>query len=65
MKIIAVVKSAPFWNSDFAIAVAAYEQLDDTMPNADARATAGAPVIAHARVASVASRRTPAPRPTA
>ena len=32
MKIIAVVKSAPFWNSDFAIAVAAYEQLDDTIP---------------------------------
>ena len=40
MKTIAATKSAPFWNSDFAIAVAAYEQLDDTMPKPDARATA-------------------------
>ena len=38
MKIIAVVKSAPFWKSDFAIAVAAYEQDDDTMPKPDWRA---------------------------
>ena len=40
MNTIAETKSAPFWNSDFAIAVAAYEQLDDTMPKPDARATA-------------------------
>ena len=39
MKIIADVKSAPFWNSDLAIAVAAYEHDDDTTPNPDARAT--------------------------
>ena len=43
MKIIAVVKSAPFWNSDFAIAVAAYEHDDDTMPQPLARATAFGP----------------------
>ncbi len=42
MNTIEVMKSAPFWNSDFAIAVAAYEQLDDTMPNPVARATDGA-----------------------
>ena len=40
MNTIAETKSAPFWNSDFAIAVAAYEQLDDTIPNRDARAIA-------------------------
>ncbi len=40
MKTIAETKSAPFWNSDFAIAEAAYEQLDDTMPKLEARATA-------------------------
>ena len=34
------VQSAPFWTSDFAIAVAAQEQLDETITNADARATA-------------------------
>ncbi|MBJ7593734.1 MAG: hypothetical protein JF886_02545 [Candidatus Dormibacteraeota bacterium] len=32
MKTIAAVKLAPFWNSDLAIAVAAYEQDDETMP---------------------------------
>ena len=40
MNAIAETKSAPFWNSDFAMAEAAYEQLDDTMPKPDARATA-------------------------
>ena len=39
MKTIAVRKSAPFWNSDLAIADAAYEHDDDTMPSPDARAT--------------------------
>jgi hypothetical protein len=39
MNTIAETKSAPFWKSDFAIAVAAYEQLDDTMPKPEARAT--------------------------
>src|SRR5438477_11988150 len=43
MKTIAETKSAPFWNSDFAIAVAAYEQLDETMPKPLARATAFGP----------------------
>jgi hypothetical protein len=37
MKIIAVTKSAPFWNSDLAIAVAAYEHDDETIPHALAR----------------------------
>ena len=40
MNTIADTKSAPFWNSDFAIADAAYEQLDDTIPSPDVRATA-------------------------
>ena len=40
MKMSAVVRSAPFWNSDFAIAVAAYEQDDDAMPSPLALATA-------------------------
>ncbi len=43
MKIIDVTKSAPFWNSDFAIAAAAYEQLDDAIPKPAARATARGP----------------------
>ena len=34
------MKSAPFLNSDLAIADAAYEQLDDAMPYPDARAIA-------------------------
>jgi hypothetical protein len=42
MKIIDVVKSAPFWDSDFAIAVAAYEHDDDTTPSPLARVTAPA-----------------------
>ena len=40
MKIIAVTKSAPFWNSDLPIADAAYEHDDDTMPSPLARVTA-------------------------
>ena len=47
MKTIAVVKSAPFWNNDFAIAVAAYEQLDDTMPKPGRARDRGRPVVAH------------------
>src|SRR3954451_17651934 len=42
MNTIAATKSAPFWKSDFAIAVAAKEQLDEIMPNPVERATAGA-----------------------
>src|SRR6266480_651667 len=56
MKIIALTKSAPFWNSDFAIAVAAYEQLDDTMPKPVARATGLAPWAPRAR--RISSRET-------
>jgi hypothetical protein len=39
MNAIAEMKSAPFANSDFDIADAAYEQLDDTMPKNVALAT--------------------------
>ncbi len=54
MKTIAEMKSAPFWNSDFAIAVAAYEQLDDTIPKPDARATDRGPVVAQHALHAVA-----------
>ena len=40
MNTIADKKSAPFWNNDFAIAVAAYEHDDEAMPRKLARVTA-------------------------
>jgi hypothetical protein len=40
MKIIALVKSAPRAKSDLAMADAAYEQLEETMPYHEARTTA-------------------------
>ena len=40
MNTMAVTKSAPFWNSDLAMAVAAYEHDEETMPSPLARATA-------------------------
>ena len=39
MKTMALMKSAPFWNNDLAMAVAAYEHEDETIPKPDALAT--------------------------
>ena len=40
MNTMAEMKSAPFWNNDLAMAVAAYEHEDDTVPKKVARVTA-------------------------
>ena len=52
MNTIALMKSAPFWNSDFAIAVAAYEQDELTIPKNVARPTAPGPWSPKARCIS-------------
>ena len=65
MKIIAVVKSAPFWNRDFDIAVAAYEHDDDTMPSPLARRDRRARGDHPSPAATSRATRTPGPRPRA